>query len=437
VGDDDQCIYAWRGADIRNILDFEKDYPEAKVVKLEQNYRSKGNILEAANKVIKNNAERKFKILRTEQVEGEKISIHRAYSDKMEAAFVVSEIEKLKSDKGYKYKDFAVLYRTNAQSRNFEEALRRAGIPYRIFGGLKFYDRKEIKDILAYLKIIVNPKDSISLRRIINVPKRSIGDTTVEKLQNHATEIDDTLYNVLLDVDYVPGLTARSINPIKKFIDMMEEIMVMSEQLSVSQLIEYVLEKTGYLKSLKDSKLIEDQSRIENLEELVSDAVEFEKSNEEDKSLSAYLEKVALVQDMDDLEAEDNYGIFPNAACFEHDNQMEEARRLCYVGITRAEEKLYMTSAETRMIFGKTVAYGQSDFISEIPANIKDYVNINGKSSSNSFKNTSQTYGETRKTYNPHSIRGGMSVSKANESLNKTLSGKSSGNAGIDELTMG
>ena len=375
VGDDDQCIYAWRGADIRNILDFEKDYPEAKVVKLEQNYRSKGNILEAANKVIKNNAER--------------------------------------------------------------------------------------KDILAYLKIIVNPKDSISLRRIINVPKRSIGDTTVEKLQNHATEIDDTLYNVLLDVDYVPGLTARSINPIKKFTDMMEEIMVMSEQLSVSQLIEYVLEKTGYLKSLKDSKLIEDQSRIENLEELVSDAVEFEKSNEEDKSLSAYLEKVALVQDMDDLEAEDNYvmlmtvhsskglefptvflvgmenGIFPNAACFEHDNQMEEARRLCYVGITRAEEKLYMTSAETRMIFGKTVAYGQSDFISEIPANIKDYVNINGKSSSNSFKNTSQTYGETRKTYNPHSIRGGMSVSKANESLNKTLSGKSSGNAGIDELTMG
>ena len=200
---------------------------------------------------------------------------------------------------------------------------------------------------------------------------------------------------------------------------------------------------------------------IENLKELVSDAVEFEKSNEEDKSLSAYLEKVALVQDMDDLEAEDNYvmlmtvhsskglefptvflvgmenGIFPNAACFEHDNQMEEARRLCYVGITRAEEKLYMTSAETRMIFGKTVAYGQSDFISEIPANIKDYVNINGKSSSNSFKNSSQTYGETRKTYNPHSIRGGMSASKANESLNKTLSGKSSGNAGIDELTMG
>ncbi len=166
----------------------------------------------------------------------------------MEATFVVSEIEKLKSDNGYKYKDFAVLYRTNAQSRNFEEALRRAGIPYRIFGGLKFYDRKEIKDILAYLKIIVNPKDSISLRRIINVPKRSIGDTTVEKLQNHATEIDDTLYNVLLDVDYVPGLTARSINPIKKFTDMMEEIMVMSEQLSVSQLIEYVLEKNRLFK---------------------------------------------------------------------------------------------------------------------------------------------------------------------------------------------
>ncbi|MGG5462941.1 DNA helicase PcrA [Clostridium sp. B9] len=460
VGDDDQCIYAWRGADIRNILDFEKDYPDAKVVKLEQNYRSKGNILEAANKVIKNNTERKFKVLRTEQVEGEKISIHRAYSDKMESSFIISEIEKLKDDKGYNYKDFAILYRTNAQSRNFEEALRRAGIPYRIFGGLKFYDRKEIKDILSYLKILVNPKDAISLRRIINVPKRSIGDATVEKLQNHANETEDTLYNALLDVDYVPGLTARSINPIKKFTDMMEEIMMMSEQLSVSQLIEYVLEKTGYLKALKDSKLIEDQSRIENLEELVSDAVEFEKNKEEeDKSLSAYLEKVALVQDMDNMENEDNYvmlmtvhsskglefpvvflvgmenGIFPSAACFDKEDQMEEARRLCYVGITRAEEKLYMTSAETRMVFGKTVAYAQSDFISEIPAHIKDYVNVNGISSTNAFKNHSNS--ETRRTYNPHGMRSHMSTSQATSILKKALNEKGGGKVSPDELTMG
>ncbi|WP_300346893.1 DNA helicase PcrA [Clostridium sp.] len=460
VGDDDQCIYAWRGADIRNILDFEKDYKEAKIIKLEQNYRSKGNILEAANKVIKNNTERKFKVLRTEQLEGEKISVHRAYSDKMEASFIVSEIEKLKSDKGYNYKDFAILYRTNAQSRNFEEALRRAGIPYRIFGGLKFYDRKEIKDILSYLKILVNPKDAISLRRIINVPKRSIGDTTVEKLQNYANETEDTLYNTLLDVDYVPGLTARSINPIKKFTDMMEEIMIMSEQLTVSQLIEYVLEKTGYLKALKESKLIEDQSRVENLEELVSDAVEFEKNTEEeDKSLSAYLEKVALVQDMDNMEESDNYvmlmtvhsskglefpvvflvgmenGIFPSATCFDKNDQMEEARRLCYVGITRAEEKLYMTSAETRMIFGKTVAYAQSDFISEIPATIKEYVNINGINSTNAFKNHSNS--EKRRTYNPHGMRSPMSTSQATSILKKTLGEKKGGKVSIDELTMG
>lgn len=459
VGDDDQCIYAWRGADIRNILDFEKDYPEAKVIKLEQNYRSKGNILEAANKVIKNNTERKFKILRTEQLKGEKISVHRAYSDKMEASFVVSEIEKLRKDREYRYKDFAVLYRTNAQSRNFEEALRRAGIPYRIFGGLKFYDRKEIKDVLSYLKVLINPKDAVSLRRIINVPKRSIGDTTVEKLQNHANQTEDTLYNTLLDVEYVPGLTARSVNPIKKFTDMMEEIMLMSEQLTVSQLIEYVLEKTGYLKSLKESKLIEDQSRIENLEELVSDAVEFEKnSEEEDKSVSAYLEKVALVQDMDNMEDTDNYvmlmtvhsskglefpvvflvgmenGIFPSAVCFDKNDQMEEARRLCYVGITRAEEKLYMTSAESRMIFGKTVAYAQSDFIAEIPTTIKEYININGVSSNNNVKKTA--HNEARKSYNPHKLRHNMSEMQASTALNKILS-ENDGKASIDELTIG
>ncbi|MPQ43362.1 DNA helicase PcrA [Clostridium tarantellae] len=436
VGDDDQCIYAWRGADIRNILDFEKDYPEAKVVKLEQNYRSKGNILEAANKVIKNNAERKQKVLRTDQILGEKISIYRAYSDKMEATFIVEEIKKIMQEKNLNYSDFAILYRTNAQSRNFEEGFRRATIPYRIFGGLKFYDRKEIKDILSYLKVIVNPQDAISLRRIINVPKRSIGDTTMEKVQLYANEVEDTLYNSLLDIDTVPGLTSRSINPIKKFTDMMDDLMIMSEQLKVSEFIEYVLEKSGYLQALKDSKLLEDESRIENLKELVSDAVEFEKSNEEDKSLSTYLEKVALIQDMDSMGEEDNYvmlmtvhsskglefpvvfmvgmenGIFPNNICFDKTSQMEEARRLCYVGITRAREKLYMTSAETRMVFGKTVAYPQSDFISEVPSDLKEYINKPKVNNANSVTTTSK--GINSRYNNPHSLRGNMTYGRSN-----------------------
>lgn len=433
VGDDDQCIYQWRGADIRNILDFEKDYPGAKVVKLEQNYRSKGNILQAANKVIKNNAERKQKVLRTEKASGEKLSIYRAYSDKMEAEFVVSQIKKLREERDLRFSDFAILYRTNAQSRIFEESLRRATMPYKIFGGLKFYDRKEIKDILAYLKVLVNPQDAISLRRIINTPKRSIGDATVDKIQAYANEVEDTLYNALLDVDTIPGLTSRSINPIKKFTEMMDDLMMMSEQLSVSELIEYVLDKSGYLKVLKESKLLEDESRIENLKELVTDAVEFEKSNEEDKSLSMYLEKVALIQDMDAMDEENNYvmlmtvhsskglefpvvfmvgmenGMFPSSSCFDKESEMEEARRLCYVGITRAEEKLFMTSAETRMVFGRTVAYAQSDFISEIPADLKEYMN-EAKATSNTNTTSGTT---TRSAYrptmssNPHGLRGG------------------------------
>ncbi|WP_297437498.1 UvrD-helicase domain-containing protein [uncultured Clostridium sp.] len=394
------CIYAWRGADIRNILDFEKDYPGAKTVKLEENYRSKANILDAANSVIRNNAERKSKVLRTEKEAGEKITIERTYSDKMEATFVCTEIEKLRSgETEWDYKNFAVLYRTNAQSRTFEEALRRTGIPYRIFGGLKFYDRKEIKDILSYLKVILNSQDDISLKRIINVPKRSIGNTTIEKIDLYAKSLDLDFYDAILDVEKIESLTSRGKNPILKFADMMEDVKVMASKLSVSDLIEYVLEKSGYIDALKASKLLEDESRIENLKELVSDAVDFEKTAPEDeRNLSNYLERVALVQDADNGESDDNYvtlmtihsakglefpvvfmvgmetGIFPSARALEDEKEMEEARRLCYVGITRAEEKLYMTSAENRMVFGKTQAYPQSDFIREIPTDLKEYI---------------------------------------------------------------
>lgn len=480
VGDDDQCIYAWRGADIRNILDFEKDYPNAKVVKLEQNYRSKGNILEAANKVIKNNAERKSKVLRTEQEAGNKVSIYRAYSDKMEAAFVASEIKKLREDSKWDYKDFAILYRTNAQSRTFEESFRRASIPYRIFGGLKFYDRKEIKDILAYLRVILNPQDDISLRRIINVPKRSIGDATVEKLQDFANSQEMSLYDALLEAEYVPGLTARSKNPLMKFAEIMEDIMNEAEQMKVSELIEYVLDKTGYMQALKDSKLIEDESRIENLEELVSDAVDFEKNREleiksgevtfEDGSaLSSYLEKVALVQDTDNIDSENNYvmmmtvhsskglefpvvymvgmenGIFPSAICFDKDDQMEEARRLCYVGITRAEEKLYMTSAETRMVFGKTLAYPQSDFIQEIPAELKEYVGggrtmQSGSSLGGTSTNSRVFSNTTGYNSNPHGLRSNthtMTKSEANKIIGNIINGTNSGKLTKEEAKAG
>lgn len=455
VGDDDQCIYQWRGADIRNILDFEKDYSACKVVKLEQNYRSKGNILDAANNVIKNNAERKSKVLRTEAEGGEKIKVYRSYSDSDECDFVASKIEELIKEKSLKYNDFAILYRTNAQSRGFEEKFIKRAIPYKIIGGLKFYDRKEIKDILAYLKFINNNADTVSLRRIINVPKRSIGDATVEKVAQFSLDTDIPLYDCLLDAENISTLTARNTSSITKFTDIMEELISMERQFSVSMLIEEILEKTGYVKELKNSKDPEDESRIENIKELVSAAVDFENGNEEDKSLSAFLEKVSLVQDVDNIDGEQDVvtlmtvhsakglefpvvfmvgmenGIFPGQASLNNEKDMEESRRLCYVGITRAKDILYMTSAEIRRVFGKTVSYAQSDFIAEIPATLKEYVSGNkgGLSTRSSFanKNTSggSSYNSYRNnnSYNPHSLmsdtnhRPTMSYSEAEKQL--------------------
>ncbi|MBC2582719.1 DNA helicase PcrA [Clostridium sp. DJ247] len=409
VGDDDQCIYAWRGADIRNILDFEKDYPQAKVIKLEQNYRSKGNILKAANEVIKNNAQRKSKILRTESENGEKIKVYRAYSDIDEGMYVASQIKKIIDSENKSYKDFAILYRTNAQSRVFEDVFMKSNIPYRIIGGLKFYDRKEIKDIMAYLKFINNPLDDISLRRIINVPKRSIGEATVQKVQEFAAVMDECMYSALLDIEDVLNLPARGVSSIKKFVSLVNSFIRSRDQISVSSLIKEILETTGYLEELKNSKDFDALSRIENLKELVSAAAEFESSSE-DKSLSAFLEKVTLVSDVDNFDENADTivmmtvhsakglefpvvfmvgmenGIFPGSQSLNDFNEMEESRRLCYVGITRAREQLYMTSAETRRVFGRTVSYAQSDFISEISVDLKDYENI-PKKSIDSFRN--------------------------------------------------
>ncbi|MBD5645561.1 DNA helicase PcrA [Clostridium botulinum] len=402
VGDDDQCIYEWRGADISNILNFEKDYKEAKVIKLEQNYRSKGNILNAANEVIKNNSQRKNKVLRTENENGNKIKVFRAYSDIDEAKFVASEIKKIIKDSERSFNDFAVLYRTNAQSRIFEDVFMKRDIPYRLIGGLKFYDRKEIKDLMAYLKLINNPLDDISLRRIINVPKRSIGDATVKKVQEFANEMDECMYSVLLDADQILTLSQRSITSIKKFVSIMNSFIRKKDEISVSAIIKEILEETGYLKELKNSKNPDDVSRVENLKELVSAAADFERESE-DKSLGAFLEKVALVTDIDNYDENSDSvammtvhsakglefpvvfmvgmenGIFPGTQSLSDPKEMEESRRLCYVAITRAKEQLYITSAEIRKVFGRTVAYALSDFVSEISKDLKDNVNITGE----------------------------------------------------------
>lgn len=450
VGDDDQCIYQWRGADIRNILDFEKDYPNAKVIKLEQNYRSKGNILDAANVVIVNNANRKSKVLRTEQEAGNKIKVYRAYSDADEGNFVANQINKIKKEENKSFKDFAILYRTNAQSRIFEESLRRNDIPYKILGGTRFYDRKEIKDMLSYLKVLVNPTDSISLRRIINVPKRGIGDATVNKVVDFADDYEIPLWDALSTVRNIPTLTARNCGGIEVFMEMMERFVDMSEVLPVSVLIETILKETGYISELEKSKEIEDKSRIENLKELVSDAVDFERSNE-DKSLSAYLEKVSLVQDTDKLEEEDDTivlmtvhsakglefpvvfmvgmenGIFPGVASFDSESEMEESRRLCYVGITRAKEQLFMTSAEVRRQFGRTVAYPQSDFIAEIKSDLKEYVSVSGGAQETRAK----MFPSNNRYNNPHSLRG------SSMTMSKPQTPKQTSNVSGNDVTVG
>ena len=424
VGDDDQCIYEWRGANIKNILGFEKDFPGAKVVKLEKNYRSKSTILNAANQVIKNNAQRKIKVLKSTKEEGEKIKVYRAYTDRDEADFVAKQVKELRNSENMNYKNFAILYRMNSQSRTFEEALRKNAIPYRILGGLKFYDRKEIKDIMAYLKLINNPLDDVSLQRIINVPKRSIGETTVGKVIDFSNMTGECLFSCLLDAGFIPGLTARNITCISKFTSLINEFILSKENLTVSELIKEILDKTGYLKELQTSKDIEDKSRIENLKELVSEAVDFER-NSEDKSLSAFLEKVTLVSDVDNYDDEADTvvmmtihsskglefpvvfmvgmenGIFPSDMCLNSFTEMEEARRLCYVAITRAQEKLYMTSAENRMVFGRTVCYSPSDFIDEVPMDLREKVGGEKNRSINVLKNRGTSRGYT--STNPHS----------------------------------
>lgn len=391
VGDDDQSIYGWRGADIRNILDFEKDYDSCKVVKLEQNYRSTNTILQAANQVIDNNFGRKKKTLWSQREQGEQIQIMGFPDEQAEAAFVVDKIKELIGG-GLAYSDIALLYRANAQSRVPEEHLVRAGIPHSIYGGMRFYERKEVKDVVAYLRAIENPLDDISLRRIINEPKRSIGDTTVAALMEHCHTTGESLFSVLGEVETV-GLSSRASNAVAGFYEMMSTLIALKETLSVTEFVRTMLEMSGLTRQYELAEGEEAAARIENIKEMISAVEEYEQSAEE-PSLMGYLEGAALMADVDGLSEggkavtlmtlhsakglefpvvfmlgmED--GLFPNSRAFVEEDKLEEERRLCYVGITRAKDTLYMTYAMRRSLFGNTEYHTQSRFIQELPSEL-------------------------------------------------------------------
>lgn len=387
VGDDDQSIYKFRGADVTNILDFEKQFRDAKVIKLEQNYRSTQNILDAANEVISNNINRKQKKLWTDRGDGAKIIV-RSLNDQIgEAQYINNTIESFVRTGEYKYSDFAILYRTNAQTRSFEENLT---CPYRILAGLRFYDRREIKDLLSYLRVIFNPADDTNLSRIVNVPKRGIGDTTVGKISALAMSVGKSMFDIITDPGYAEAI-GRSYSKIASFAQMINEIRSLVNEISVSELIEVILKRTGYLESLVAENAQEAQGRIENIEELKSKAIEYEEKVE-NPSFEGFLDNISLVSDVDNYDEEQDavvlmtlhsakglefpvvfmcgmeYGLFPSMMAEMEEGGIEEERRLCYVGITRAKSRLYMTWARMRTLYGKTEARMITRFISEISA---------------------------------------------------------------------
>lgn len=404
VGDDDQSIYGWRGANINNILNFEKDYKNAKMIKLEQNYRSTKNILNAANAVIGNNYGRKDKELWTDNIEGESINYFKANNDIEEGKFVADTIEEYVGNGG-KYKDIGVLYRQNSLSRVIEDNLVRSNLPYRIYGGVRFYDRKEIKDILAYLKAIYNNKDEISYKRIINTPRRGIGDVTIERITDFAREYNISFAEAINNQSCIESLGGTG-NRVEQFSILIHDFNVFSEENNIVDIIEYVLEETGYLQDLIKENTIESRGRVENIGELLNKAIEFEGASE-DKSLGAFLEEVALVADIDSHEDSVNTvslmtlhsakglefplvfiigfeeNIFPSymAIASPDRSDIEEERRLCYVGITRAEKDLYITSSNQRMQYGQIVYNAPSRFLDEIPEGLinKDYQDLEEK----------------------------------------------------------
>lgn len=432
VGDADQSIYGWRGADIQNILDFEKDYPDAKVIKLEQNYRSTQIILDAANAVIENNTGRKPKNLWTENKSGADIIYFQAVDERDEARFVIEQLQNLQRTENKKLGDMAILYRTNTQSRIFEEMLIKSGISYNMVGGLKFYERKEIKDIIAYLRVIFNPADSLSLLRIINVPKRGIGDASLAKIQAYAAANNVSLFEAVSNAAAIDGLSSRFVSKLDDLAGIIFELMNLASEAPVEDLIDRVLHDTGYLEELENERTPQAQSRIDNLHELISVAQEFAAS-EEENNLENFLAHVALVSDIDDTELGEDAitlmtlhsskglefsvvflvgmeeGLFPHARTLMDETEIEEERRLCYVGITRAKEKLFLSSTKMRTIYGNTVTYPPSRFLQEIPARLVKTIKRQERFSAlENFKQVSEKYSarpqKPASTFNPHSF---------------------------------
>lgn len=396
VGDDDQSIYGWRGADVRNILEFERDFPNAEVIKLEENYRSSQVILDAANEVIRNNSGRKEKRLWTQKGQGEKIVVYKVPDEHREADMICRHIHGHIVEDNKAPGDFAVLYRTNAQSRVIEDALMRYGIPYRMYGGLRFYDRKEIKDIIAYLRVVANPADDISIKRIINTPRRGIGNVTLGNLEEISIREDESIFSIILDLDQYREFTPRMGKMIKEFGEAISNLIAMKEVMPLTEFIEALLEHTGYEQAIKDEGTLESETRLENIREFISAARDFE-GDYEDAGLVEFLENVALVSDLDNLgegqsavsmmtmhsakglefpmvfiAGMEEY-LFPHSRSMDSQQEMEEERRLCYVGITRAKERLYLSHAVRRNIFGNYNRNSPSRFLEEIPQTLMEY----------------------------------------------------------------
>jgi DNA helicase-2/ATP-dependent DNA helicase PcrA len=401
VGDDDQSIYGWRGANMQNILDFEKHFHGCRVIKLEQNYRSTERILDAANNVIKNNYGRKPKLLWTKNLTGEPVYVYKAFDERDEADFTAGMVRNAVARGDNNYGDFAVLYRINAQSRVFEDSFMKMGIPYRIIGAHKFYDRKEIKDIIAYLRVVNNPHDDISLKRIVNVPRRGIGKVTLDRAEQLAYDNGVSIYSILLEASKLSELTRASAK-IKSFTDMLVKLRSLAEYLDLTELIKSVIDQSGIIKELEQEDTIEAKTRIENIREFQSVVLDFVRnSEEEDPGLNDFLAHVSLIADVDTMADEQDRvvlmtmhsakglefpivflagmeeGVFPSYRSIGEEREMEEERRLCYVGITRAREKLFLTFTKSRTLFGNTTYNRQSRFIDEIPEDLLKYISEN------------------------------------------------------------
>lgn len=418
VGDNDQGIYSFRGADISNILNFEKDFKGTKIIKLEQNYRCTQNILNAANSVIKNNEVKYKKKLWTENEEGALPTFHVSDDEYDEGRYIVEEINHLRREEYYKYSDFAILYRMNSQSRAIEEILRREDIPYKIVGGLKFYERKEIKDIIAYLRLINNTSDNLALKRIINEPKRGIGKTSLDKIQAISEQTGIPMYQIIKEADQY-GLS-RVYSNAQGFIEVIEDLISKKDEYTITELIKHTLKETGYTKALEDENSIEAENRIENLEEFLTIAVQFEEE-EADNDLSTFLEGITLSSDIDGMDEEEESvtlmtlhsakglefpvvflvgmeeGIFPGYKSIGEPKELEEERRLCYVGITRAKNNLYLTCSRQRTMFGSTSCNPVSRFVKEIPENMLEGANEIDSEPENKFKDSNYewSYGKS------------------------------------------